>query len=65
MTFEGEESDDVRSVVQHRHPDAFLERANGDGELRGQEGVVEGRVGTLKGSPSVDFGRAEVTGLND
>ena len=57
---EREEPGDVRPVVQHGHPGTGPVPADGDREVRAEEGVGQRGGAVLKGPPGGDLGRAQL-----
>ncbi|GAA4911984.1 hypothetical protein GCM10023334_011240 [Nonomuraea thailandensis] len=62
MSFEGEESHDLRAVVDDGDTYDISEFAHSEGEFWGQEGIVEGGVRLLQGTPATHFDFAQLTG---
>ncbi|WP_246005346.1 hypothetical protein [[Actinomadura] parvosata] len=62
MSLKGEKAHDVGTVVDDGDTYEIAQFAYRKGELGGQEGVVEGSVRFLKGTPAAHFGFAQLTG---
>ena len=61
---EREEPGDVRPVVQHGHPGTGPVPADGDREVRAEEGVGQRGGAVLKGPPGGDLGRAQLARMD-
>jgi hypothetical protein len=65
MPLEREEPDDLRAVAEYGNPYVVAQLADGEGELRRQERVVEGGIVKLESPPAGYLRRPELSGVDD